>query len=156
VSLTAGNPSGGSSNGGTSGGGSSQSLKGAIASLGRSRAFVATASLLLVSALALNVAVDRMQLHFKKQPVDLQLPLKTLPKQFGPWLQVSIDNPLSHDMEEVLGTKEYIFRDYIDVTKVPPNKMADFEGKDWEQRQQLAWRLQAEYPTAVLRMSVTY
>lgn len=131
-------------------------VKQALWSLASSPAFVVTFVILLVGAVGLNGAANLMQLHFKKLPVNLQAPLKSLPTHFGPWQQVSMDNPLSHDLEAVLGTKEYIFRDYIDTRVVPRSRMAEFEGKDWEQRQTLAWEIQQKYPSAVLRMSVTY
>lgn len=131
-------------------------LKIAARSLVASPAFLVTFSVLLVGAIGLNGAANLLQLHFKKLPVNLQAPLKSMPQHFGPWMQVSLDNPLSHDLEAVLGTKDYIFRDYIDTRVIPPAKIKEFEGKSWEERQNLAWSLQRDYPMAVLRMSVTY
>ena len=37
----------------------------------------------------------------------------------GPWVQVSIDQPLDPDIEHTLGTDQYIFRDYVDSRGEP-------------------------------------
>jgi len=79
-------------------------------------AFVVAAVSLLVAAIGLNGAVAGMKLHFKKLPVPLQRDLPLIPRQMGNWYQVSLDEPLDHDVQEVLGTDEYIFRDYVDLS----------------------------------------
>jgi hypothetical protein len=76
-------------------------------------AFVGAVVLLLTAALGLNIAVGELQLHFKKAPVPLARPLTEIPQQMGDWLQVSRDEPLDPDLQEVLGTDQYIFRDYL-------------------------------------------
>jgi Protein of unknown function (DUF3485) len=76
--------------------------------------FVAVVVVLLVAAIGLNTAVAKLQLHFKKLPVPLALPLTNLPLQMGNWIQVSRDEPLDPDVQEVLGTDKYVFRDYLD------------------------------------------
>jgi hypothetical protein len=78
-------------------------------------AFVCTVVVLLAAALGLNIAVAKLRLHFKKLPVPLARPLAQIPLQMGDWVQVSRDKPLETDVQEVLGTDEYIFRDYLYV-----------------------------------------
>jgi hypothetical protein len=140
----------------------------------KSPAFLITAIVLFIAAVGLNGATSYLQLHFRKLPVALQKPLKQLPKDLGPWVQVSIDMPLSHDIQEVLGTAEYIFRDYVDTRLVPASRMAEFEGKDADERRALVYGrgekldadgkvvqkairgIMTDYPTAVMSLSVTY
>jgi hypothetical protein len=132
------------------------SLASAAKSLLRKPEFVVVGSLLLVSAIGLNGATQMMKLHFKKLPVDLRHPISELPKTLGNWTQVSLDNPLSHDMEEVLQTKTYIFRDFVDTRLVSKSQLAQFEGKDWQERSNLVGRIQQENREAVIRLSLTY
>jgi hypothetical protein len=77
--------------------------------------FIGAVAMLLTAALGLNIAVGEMQLHFKKAPVPLARPLTQIPRQMGDWLQVSRDEPMEPDLQEVLGTDQYIFRDYLRV-----------------------------------------
>ena len=39
--------------------------------------------------------------------------LGTIPNRIGTWVQVSQDQPLDGEMQDVLGTSKYIFRDYV-------------------------------------------
>jgi hypothetical protein len=121
-----------------------------------SPAFLTAAAILLVAAVGLNAATKFLQLNFKKDPVPLRADLKTLPKRMGPWLQVSIDRPLNPEVQEVLGTDLYVFRDFVDTRKVTPEEIAQFDGKPIEEQQKLLARLQAEKPEAVLNCAVTY
>ena len=73
--------------------------------------FIAAVALLGAAAVAFNVLTRTMDLHFKKQPVALRAPLKSIPEQMGDWVQVSKDQPLGHDVEDALAANEYIFRD---------------------------------------------
>jgi Protein of unknown function (DUF3485) len=78
-------------------------------------AFIAAVVILAVAAIGLNGAVAKMQLHFKKMPVPLRRDLTDIPRQLGDWMQISMDEPLEHDTQEVLGTDRYIFRDYLNI-----------------------------------------
>lgn len=78
-------------------------------------AFIAAIVVLALAAVGLNGAVSKMQLHFKKQAVPLARDLSKIPVHMGPWLQISRDEPLDHDIQEVLGTDQYIFRDYLNI-----------------------------------------
>jgi hypothetical protein len=82
----------------------------------RQPAFAVAAAVLLVAAVGLNGAVTTMKLHFKKLPVPLARDLDQIPPLLGAWLQVSRDEPLDHELQDVLGTDKYIFRDYINLT----------------------------------------
>jgi hypothetical protein len=79
-------------------------------------AFVGAVVMLVTAALGLNIAVGELRLHFKKTPVPLARLLTLIPQQMGDWIQVSRDEPMEPDLQEVLGTDQYIFRDYIRVS----------------------------------------
>ena len=118
--------------------------------------FLLAVGILSVSAVGLNVAVSALQLHFKKQPVPLALELTTIPKQLGPWLQVTQDEPLDHATQEMLGTDLYVFRDYVDTRRLTKAEIAQFDGKDSGWRKQFALQLQRSRPDAVINCAVTY
>ena len=118
--------------------------------------FLLAVGILAASAVGLNVAVSALQLHFKKLPVYPVRELATIPKQLGPWVQVSTDEPLDHDVQETLGTNLYVFRYYVDTRKVSPAQLAAFDGKDSQERQNLADQLQQQQPEAVIKCDVTY
>ncbi len=122
----------------------------------RQPGFLVAAVILGVSAVGLNVAVSRLQLHFKKVPVEPARDLSTIPARLGPWVQVSKDEPLASDVQEMLGTKQYVFRDYVDTRLVTPAELAEFDGKDSDERRELARRVQLGRPEAVINCAVTY
>ena len=135
---------------------SSSPLAAALRSMFRQPAFLAAAGVMLVAAVSLNAATQYMQLHFQKLPVPLAKELDTVPTKLGPWVQVSKDMPLQSDVEHELGTKQYIYRDYVDERAVPPSRIRDFENKSVEERRRLLAYIQREYPRAVIHMGVTY
>ena len=103
--------------------------------------FIAAALVLLVSAVGLNAATGFLQLHFRK--VAVPLPVKSLddakegiPARLGPWLQVSVDEPLSEDVEHALGTKTYLSRDYVD-TRLERRAAVNFDKKSAGERNRL-------------------
>ena len=128
------------------------------AALGRAfgqRSFLIVTLVLLTAALGLNVAVGAMKLHFKKEPVPLARPLGAIPPKLGSWVQVSEDQPLDKEMQDVLGTKEYIFRDYVNEADVPG--VADrFRGKTPAERRHILGGIRQQFPNAVISLSVTY
>ena len=128
----------------------------ALKSILRQPSFVAVALMLLVAAVSLNGAVEFLQLHFQKRAVDLQAELTTVPSKLGPWVQISKDEPLPVDEGHVLGTDKYVFRFYADSRVVKPARLAQFDGKDYEQRRRMISQLQEEYPGAVVNSAVTY
>lgn len=119
-------------------------------------AFLLAAVVLLVAAVSLNGAVEFMQLHFRKERVELRKPLSELPRQLGPWVQVSTDAPIDHEIEQVLQTREYIFRDYVDTRRVSPDVLAAFDNKTLTEQRGLAAALQAKDPAAVINVAITY
>jgi hypothetical protein len=129
-----------------------QSLKRVLAQ----PAFLAVAIILLVCAVGLNGATQFLQLHFKKLPVPLAKPLNEVPSKIGPWVQVSIDQTITHEFEDVLGTDKYVFRDYVDSRLVSPKQIAEFNDKTPGERQLLLQQLQLSKPAAVVNISLTY
>jgi hypothetical protein len=79
--------------------------------------FMVVSSVLLLSAIAFNGFVWNLKLHFKKEAVPQPREFKEIPLLMGRWLQVSADDKLDKETEDVLGTKEYIYRDYIQVDR---------------------------------------
>jgi hypothetical protein len=124
-------------------------------------AFVAAAVVLGVAAVGLNAATEAMRLHFRKLPVPLAVPRLDdarlgIPARLGPWVQVSKDEPLDHDVQEVLGTKEFVFRDYVDTRRVSADDVAWFADKPTADRARKLAEIQAREPAAVVRLAVTY
>jgi hypothetical protein len=118
--------------------------------------FVFAAVVLLLAAVGLNASVRFMQLHFKKLPVELARPLSTVPDRLGPWVQVSPNQTLDPELQDVLGTDKYIFRDYVD-TRIAGTEVASlFKDKSQVERQQLLGRIRQNNPKAVVNLSVTY
>jgi len=82
----------------------------------RQPAFVAVAGILLLAALGLNGVTQLGQLHFRKAPVAQRQSFATLPRMLGNWIQISEDEKLDKETQDVLGTDKYIYRDYVNVT----------------------------------------
>jgi hypothetical protein len=119
-------------------------------------AFVVVAIILLVCAVGLNGATQFLQLHFKKLPVPLARPLNDVPQRIGPWVQLSIDQTITHEFEEVLGTDKYVFRDYVDSRLVSAKQIEEFKDKTPSQRELLLQQLQMNIPASVVNVSLTY
>ena len=83
--------------------------------------------ILLAGALGLNASVNAFKLQFKKEAVDLRQPIAALPGRIGPWLQVSVDQRFPPEMEETLGTVEYIQRHYVDLRVADPKLVAKLD-----------------------------
>ena len=118
--------------------------------------FLMAAGILAVTAVVVNVATSALQLHFKKLPVPLVHDLSTVPARLGPWVQVSIDEPLDRETQDLLGTDLYFFRDYVDSRLVDQAQLAAFEGKSGNERHAMAAALQRNRPEAVINCAVTY
>src|SRR5262249_3574788 len=119
-------------------------------------AFIIVVVVLLVAALGLNFAVSYMKLHFKKEPVPLAAPLTVIPDRFGTWVQVSQDKALDKELQDVLGTDQYIFREYVDEKLVDKTTIAEFKDKSDEDRRKKLAEIRNKYPKAVVNLSVTY
>lgn len=116
-------------------------------------AFLVVLVILFAAAAGLRAATDFMQLHFRKLPVPLSRPLTEISTDLGPWKQVSIDQPLQHDIQEALATDKFVFRDYVDSRLVD---IRQFEDKTADERKKLIGRIQMQQPQAVINASVTY
>jgi len=123
----------------------------------RQPAFLLATVLLLAAAIGLNTAVARLQVHFKKLPLPLAHDLTTIPKQFGNWVQVSVDQPLDAELQQELGTDKYIFRDYIDTSIfTDPAVVAGFADKNKVEEERMLAELVAQHPEGVINADVTY
>jgi hypothetical protein len=135
----------------------SSALAVSFRSMLRQPTFLIAAGVLLIAALTLNGAVQMMKLHFRKEPVALRHPLDEIPSQLGPWLQVSRDQPLDKELQDVLGTEKYIFRDYVDTRQLSAGELAVLKKEiaTGDATHHLA-QIQSDKPTAVLTAAVTY
>jgi hypothetical protein len=79
--------------------------------------FLIVAGVLLAAAIAFNGFVWNLKLHFKKEAVAQPREFREMPQLMGHWLQVSQDDKLDKETEDVLGTEKYIYRDYIQVDR---------------------------------------
>ena len=118
--------------------------------------FLLVAGILAFSALGLNVAVGYLKLKFLKDPVYLKQDLSTLPTQLGDWVQVSKDEPLDKELQAMLGTDKYVFRDYVNTKLVSPADLAKFDGLGSRESKELASQIQALKPNAVISLALTY
>jgi hypothetical protein len=133
-------------------------LRSAAGRVMRQRSFVGAAILLAIAAIGLNGITEAMRLHFKKQPVPLAVPSlddkqQGIPAKLGNWVQVSVDAPLDHTTQEVLGTKDFVFRDYVDSRVIGQTKLDEMVAMPVPQR--LA-ELSKLPPEAVVRLAITY
>ena len=120
--------------------------------------FMAAFVVLFIAAMSLQAATQFLRLHFKKERVDLVKPLESLPAKFGPWVQISKDQPLNAEMLDVLGTRDYVFRDYLDTRIVDPKVIDEILAKDktGQERAALIGAVRMRNPAAHVRMAVTY
>ena len=87
-------------------------------------AFVVVAAILLLSLIAFNGFVWNLKLHFKKDSVPQRREFREIPALMGHWLQVSQDDKLDKETEDILGTEQYIYRDYIEVDRAGADLVA--------------------------------
>lgn len=136
-------------------------LRGNLARVVRERSFVGVAVVLAVAALSMAIVIQSLSLRFRKERLDLAVPHLDDPKQgiparVGNWVQVSKDEPLDHNTIEVLGTKEFVFRDYVDSRLFSAAQIAAFNDQDTKGRMRLLSQLQQEHPEGVIRLAITY
>jgi hypothetical protein len=122
----------------------------------REPAFVCAAIVLIVAAVGLNSATQFLELHFRKQPVALRHAVTDISPVLGHWVQVSRDEPLMAEIEDTLGTKMYVFRDYVDTRHVGENVLDSFRDRSATERKGLVARLAAQQPHAVMHFAITY
>ncbi len=134
----------------------SPELRTALGRVLRQPAFVAATVLLLLAAVGLNASVQFLKLHFKKEPVPLARPLTMISGHLGTWVQVTPDEAIDKEIQDVLGTDQYVFREYVD-TRIVPDAAASFKILVTpEQRRQKIGLIQARESKAVIRLAVTY
>ena len=122
----------------------------------RQPAFLTVAIVLLVAAVSINGATEFLQLHFKKEKVELRKKLTDVPSRLGPWVQVTTDMAITHEIEDVLGTRDYIYRFYVDGRRVSPQVIEQFKDKDDDTQKNMVMAIQARDPQAVVYSAVTY
>jgi hypothetical protein len=132
------------------------SISAAVARVFRQPPFLVAVVILVAAALGLNAAVGYLQLHFKKEPVPLAKALNLIPDRFGTWVQVSQDKALDKELQDVLGTDQYIFRDYVDESAVGAGVSDRFKDQDENERRKILNEIRAKNPRAVVSLSVTY
>lgn len=121
--------------------------------------FVVAALLLATSAITLNGAVGFLRLHFKKVAVPLAVKsLKQgMPATLGShWVQISKDQPLDPQMEEVLATPEYVFRDYADTRIISHEDIERLSNATGAEYSALMTQHEQRHPQAFIRLGVTY
>ena len=129
------------------------------------RAFLAAAVVLALAAVGLNAATEALQVYFKKQPVPLRARLDDekagLPTQLGNWVTVAEQNALDPDVQHSLGTKDFVFRTYVNTSEVPPDLLAALRPtlNDPDKagvRHGIVAKIQEAAPEAVVALNVTY
>lgn len=125
------------------------------------RSFMVVAAILLVCAVGLNATVSALKLSFQKKPVELSVygkELTHIPMDLGPWKMISQDDRLNEDIEHALGTKQYVFRDYVDERVIGAQEVARLREMDsLEERYRALYELQYRHRKVLLmRLAVTY
>jgi hypothetical protein len=127
--------------------------------LARQPSFLVAFAVLLLAAVGLNAATQYLQLHFKKLPVPLAHKLDTIPDVLGTWINVMKDQ-LSDDVQQELGTEQYVMRYYVNSLVVSPTEIEEFHGKDYKHQLELLGKLRQKYRNrgerAILSFAVTY
>ncbi len=77
------------------------------------RALIVVCLTLLVSGIGFRFAARSAEAHLEKKPVALRSPLRNIPQWLGPWRATGEDEKLTVEMEEQLGSDQYINRLYV-------------------------------------------
>lgn len=131
-------------------------MKTLLSGLFRNPAYLIVGAILLTAAVSLNAATQMLKLYFRKEPVELRQPLTALPERIGHWFQVSRDEPLPHDQEEMLGTKIYISRQYVDLRIAGQEIVSKVKNMGKDERIMLTNQIQMSHPLAVMHVHSTY
>jgi hypothetical protein len=136
-------------------------LRASVGRVLRERSFVGVVVVLAVAAGSLAVVIQAMTLRFHKEPLPLAVtslddPKQGIPERVGNWVQVSKDEPLDHNTIEVLGTKEFVFRDYVDSRLFTADQIDAFKDKPTKERMILLDKLQQQHAEGVVRLAITY
>jgi len=130
--------------------------------------FVLAFAILGISALGLNFCTDYLRLHYRKQAVPMRVSgldgADGIPGRVGKWIQIDVDPPLKPEVEEILGTSKYVFRQYANSELIDPARIAAIRAMDGttgpngslSPREKAIAELAAQFPQAVLHVSITY
>lgn len=132
--------------------------------------FLIAVAVLALAAVGLNAGTRAMQLHFKKLPVPLRHKLDDarsgVPTKLGGWVMIHEQSTLDPDVQHSLGTKEFVFRTYVNANVIGEEDAAKLaedvadddpaRGRKLRERHDLMQKIQREHPEAVMWMNVTY
>lgn len=138
-----------------------EALRGTARALLGKTPFLAAVIVLGSAALGLNAATSFLKLHFKKLPVPLPVrslsdPADGIPAELGSWVQVSKDQPVDPEVQQVLATDQYLFRDYIDTRTWRGAKPRTLKNAAPDERDTELLRVETSEPESVLRVALTY
>lgn len=123
----------------------------------RQPAFVVAFLLLGICAATLNTAAGFMKVHWRKKASPLRISLKQgLPMKMGKWVAVSKDQAIDPEIQQVLETGEYVFRDYVDSSKITDTELELMRNAAVNDREGMLSDLQKRQPASVMRVGVTY
>ena len=121
-------------------------------------AFLIAFVLLALCAGSLNAVVAYMKARFIKLPVPLRVhSLKEgIPQKLGRWVMIDKDQAIDPEVEQVLATKEYAFRNYVDGSKISDAEIEILKNAPIKERESRLSELQRTKPECVLRVGITY
>jgi hypothetical protein len=134
----------------------SDQTKREISAAFRQKGFLVAFVIFLLAAVGLNAAINFGGLEFRKERVELQRDLNTIPEALGPW-QMLNDERMSEEVEHALGTKVYIQRQYVD-TRIVPKAQVEAARKltDERARRMAIHEMMVKYPKAVISFHIPY
>ena len=119
--------------------------------------FLVAVVVLGIAAAGLGAATEFLQLHFKKEAVSLTKKLNEgIPPLVGEWVQVTNDEGLKSEVEEVLGTDQYINRTYVDRRQIEPSLVEKLKDMGGGEREQALSEIIKKTPEAVMHLHVAY
>lgn len=116
-------------------------------------------AILAAGAFTFNFAVASMDLRFRKIAMPLRQPIAAIDNEVGPWVKVNVDKRFPPDLEDALGTLDYIDRIYVDTRKADPKVLAEYRATEPmtdAMRFKLRSSVLANDPYGVLRLHVAY
>ena len=132
--------------------------------------FLLAVAVLALAAVGLNAGTSAMKVHFKKQPVPLRYKLDDgrsgVPRILGGWVTINEQSTLDPDVQHSLGTKEFVFRTYLNgsvvgeqAVKLLTEEVAEDDpqrGAKERAQYDLMQKIRAEHPEALMALNVTY
>lgn len=80
-------------------------------------ALAVTSLTLLACGIGFRFAVHAADLYLRKEAVELRIQLSNIPKRLGQWTASGPDGKLTAEVEEVLGTAQYLDRWYVNQSR---------------------------------------